>query len=244
VAKNDGDEGALRRLGGGRWQTKDGRFTIESQSGSWVVVDAEQTDDLGLARVRGPYPSLAAAREAIPVIRDAAPEESPLRKRIAERPAGGARKGADRGRSRGAAKETEPKEEAPPEPAWLARLPEKRRTEVRRLIRDLEAADLPDPVGIAKRDVDADEPAAASAILVRRVARIVAEHRGGSAKRDDQVLDVVVEMLSWLTTRSRDPDLPMRLPGWRLVEDAPSGRRIELTRRHLVRELERLERRA
>ena len=29
---------ALKRLGGGRWQTRDERFTIEPQSGTWVVV--------------------------------------------------------------------------------------------------------------------------------------------------------------------------------------------------------------
>ena len=58
-------EQALKRLGGGRWQTRDERFTIEPQGGTWVVVDAEQTDDLGLALVRGPYGSLRDAKEAI-----------------------------------------------------------------------------------------------------------------------------------------------------------------------------------
>ena len=47
-------DGSLKRLGGGRWQTRDERFTIEPQSGTWVVVDGEQTDDLGLALVRQP----------------------------------------------------------------------------------------------------------------------------------------------------------------------------------------------
>ncbi|MFI5200311.1 MAG: hypothetical protein ACHQXL_08065 [Candidatus Limnocylindrales bacterium] len=55
------DETALKRLGGGRWQTRDERFTIEPQSGTWVVVDSEQTDDLGLPLVRGPFASLTAA---------------------------------------------------------------------------------------------------------------------------------------------------------------------------------------
>ena len=44
MAAKDAD-GALKRLGGGRWQTRDGRFTIEPQGGAWVVVDAEQSDD-------------------------------------------------------------------------------------------------------------------------------------------------------------------------------------------------------
>ena len=73
----DKDE-ALKRLGGGRWQTRDERFTIEPQSGTWVVVDSEQTDELGLALVRGPFGSLGAAKEAIAAARDEEPAPSPL----------------------------------------------------------------------------------------------------------------------------------------------------------------------
>ena len=72
------DEGSLKRLGGGRWETRDGRFAIEPQSGTWVVVDSTQTDDLGLPLVRGPFGSLTAAKEAIGSARTAGPAESPL----------------------------------------------------------------------------------------------------------------------------------------------------------------------
>ena len=58
----DPDDAPLKRLGGGRWQTRDERFTIEPQSGTWVVVDAEQTDDFGMPLVRGPFPSLTSRR--------------------------------------------------------------------------------------------------------------------------------------------------------------------------------------
>ena len=51
AAKKTHDQGSLKRLGGGRWQTRDERFTIEPQSGTWVIVDGEQTDDLGLPSV-------------------------------------------------------------------------------------------------------------------------------------------------------------------------------------------------
>ena len=74
MAKRD----ALTRLGGGRWETKDGRFQIEPQSGTWVIVDTTQTNEFGLPLVRGPYPSLTAAREAIEAARDEGPLESPL----------------------------------------------------------------------------------------------------------------------------------------------------------------------
>jgi hypothetical protein len=79
------DDSSLKRLGGGRWQSRDERFTIEPQSGTWVVVDAEQTDDFGMALVRGPFPSLTAAKEAIASSRASAPAESPLVARIERR---------------------------------------------------------------------------------------------------------------------------------------------------------------
>ncbi len=79
---DDSDDAPLRRLGGGRWQTRDERFTIEPQSGTWVVVDAEQTDDFGMALIRGPYPSLTDAKQGIVTARKSAPAESPLAGRI------------------------------------------------------------------------------------------------------------------------------------------------------------------
>jgi hypothetical protein len=80
-------DASLKRLGGGRWQTRDERFTIEPQSGTWVVVDAEQTDDLGLPLVRGPFGSLGAAKEAIADARVAEPAVSPLAGRAPKRTA-------------------------------------------------------------------------------------------------------------------------------------------------------------
>src|SRR5688500_18028044 len=95
---------ALKRLGGGRWASKDGRFTIESQSGTWALVDNEQTNEFGLPLVRGPYPTLTAAKEAIETAKDAGPAESPLAEQIERAPP---------------PKVTAKKEpEAPPEPKW------------------------------------------------------------------------------------------------------------------------------
>jgi hypothetical protein len=84
MAKAKDKDEALKRLGGGRWQTRDERFTIEPQSGTWVVLDAEQTDDLGLPRVRGPFGSLRDAKEAIEAARGTEPSASPLAARIEE----------------------------------------------------------------------------------------------------------------------------------------------------------------
>jgi hypothetical protein len=241
MPKNDEDSESLKRIEGGRWQTKDGRFTIEQQSGRWVVVDAEQTDELGLPRVRGPYGSLRDAREALGDIREAPAQESPLKEQIARRGNAAAKTGGERTKRETRAEKEAPEPEPPPEPAWLATLPDKRRDEARRLIRDLEAADLPDPIGLARRDVAEDEPAAARALLLRRLATVVLVER---AKRGGLEPDRLIgELLTWLSARTRDPDAPMRLPGWRLVEDSDAGRRIEISRRDLEREIDRLERR-
>jgi hypothetical protein len=99
VTDADPDDAPLKRLGGGRWQTRDERFTVEPQSGTWVVVDAEQTDDLGLPLVRGPFRSLGEAKSAIQDARTSTPAESPLVGRIERRrrePAAAAMGGRDR----------------------------------------------------------------------------------------------------------------------------------------------------
>ena len=44
---------ALTRLGGGRWGPRDGRFQIEPHSGTWVIEDQIQEDELRLQLVRG-----------------------------------------------------------------------------------------------------------------------------------------------------------------------------------------------
>jgi uncharacterized protein YciI len=147
------DTESLKRLGGGRWQTRDGRFTIEPASGTWTVVDAEQTDDLGLPLVRGPYRSLTEAKGSIEEAREGGASRSPLAEKVAaarEHPP--KRDGSDgaAGRRKQPAKlepddETEPDEPPKPEvpedlsvePVWVVEAPytrdaEKRRPRVRR----------------------------------------------------------------------------------------------------------------
>ena len=189
----DRDE-ALKRLGGGRWQTRDGRFTIEPQSGTWVVVDAEQTDDLGLALVRGPFSSLRDAKVAIDAARTSAPAESPLtgaakpRAEPVRRPAstpdaadpgstapaaGSARSAkpsnrhAGSGRSSARTTATAPAE--PAEPRWLRDLDPGARRTARQLVERLREAGAPDPEGLARRDVVGDVPAAAAFAIARAI---------------------------------------------------------------------------
>jgi len=114
------DPNALKRETAGRYTTADGRFAVEQESGgSWVLVDQEHADELGLPLVRGPFPTLAAARGAVADAREAPAPESPLAKRIREgRPAEVAgRTAASRPKSRRGAASTAP--EPPPEPPSL-----------------------------------------------------------------------------------------------------------------------------
>lgn len=164
ATKNDG---SLKRLGGGRWQTRDERFTIEPQSGTWVVVDAEQTDDLGLPLVRGPFGSLTAAKEAIAKARGAEPAVSPLAAQLAElrerRAAEPKVKASPKAKAK--AKPVEP--EPSPEPAWLRDLEPDERRHAHELIDRLTRAGAGDAEGIARRDVAGKLPAVAAYAIVR-----------------------------------------------------------------------------
>src|SRR4051812_25934260 len=187
-----GDE-TLKRLGGGRWETKDGRFTVEPESGTWVLVDNTQTNELGLPLVTGPFPSLTAAREAIAGARETGPAESPLKGRIE--------------RERKAEKERPPKPEPPKEPAWLRKLGEPDRKRVRAVVERLEKAGVPDAEALAKAEIADDEPALARLALERRLAKAARSKDARTAVR--RTLEAIVD--------GRDDALGAE---WRLVDGA------------------------
>jgi hypothetical protein len=229
----DPDDAPLKRLGGGRWQTRDERFTIEPQSGTWVVVDGEQTDELGLALVRGPFPSLTAAKDAIATARTSAPAASPLADRIERRRSEPASTAGPHRSAKGQptvdrAKRAEPDIPARPErpsagagavpakdeerePAWLADLEAGERGRARRLIERLKADGMPDAEGLVRRDIVGDVPALAAAAIRQRLIALDAN----TAPQD------VAELLA----DGRDERLGVR---WRLVDG--DGRPIVLDR--------------
>ncbi len=242
---DDSDDAPLKRLGGGRWQTRDERFTIEPQSGTWVVVDAEQTDDFGMALVRGPYSSLTNAKTAISGVRTSAPAESPLVGRIAQRksrPAAETASAPDKvataatgrggaGVRPAAAGDTAPipavratratranraEPDAPAGPAWLADLDAAGRGRARRLIARLEQAGVGDAAGVARRDLLGDVPAVATIALGRRLAELGA--------------DATPAEVAALLADGRDDRFDVR---WRLVDGA--GRPIVLSMRQVRR---------
>ena len=69
----------LKRERAGTYRTVDGRFTIEGSSSGWLLIDAEQTDDLGLPLTRGPFATLDAAKAGIAPARSGPAPKSELR---------------------------------------------------------------------------------------------------------------------------------------------------------------------
>ena len=213
MVKAKDDDASLKRLGGGRWQTRDARFTIEPQSGTWVVVDAEQTDDLGLPLVRGPFPSLTTAKEAIGLARTTEPAESQLPERAAKlrrTPAPSERAPArsdgkaptrDTGTVAAATAAATPAPKPPSEPRWLSELAKEDRRRARRLIDALTEAGAPDPEGMARRDIVGGVAAAAAFAVVRRVTEL------GK--------DATPARVAALLAEGADKDLGVR---WRLVD--------------------------
>jgi hypothetical protein len=212
------DDASLKRLPGQGWQTRDGRFTIETASGTWSLVDAEQTDDLGLPLVRGPFRSLAEAKAAIEEARSSAPATSNLASRAATKPQ--ARPADAHEPTQAAAKTTAKKKPAdePEEPRWIAERDAADRRRAHRLIAVLAERGVSDAEGVVRRDLAGDVPAVGRLAVADRLAEIL--DAGGAdratAKAAAQVIDALVE--------GRDEDLDVR---WRLVDD--DGRPIGLT---------------
>ena len=225
---------SLKRLGGGRWQTPDGRFTIESSSGRWVVVDSEHADELGLPRVHGPYGSLGDAKDAIETVREAPAEDSPLAAALEEAktrpplpdvvPDAPARTRARAARDRpspagdapgdgdataGGAADTPEADPEPEPPAWLAALRGARRTRAEALLAALEAIGHADPEGLTQEDLEGDDPVAARALLAARLRELLPD-----------VDEAIVERVVALGADTPPAD---GLPGWRLTEVTPAG---------------------
>jgi hypothetical protein len=215
MAKADANPEALRRLGGGRWETKDGRFQIEPQSGTWVIVDTTQANEFGLPLVRGPFPSLSAAREAIEAARTEGPVESPLAERIEQArsstPAVPPKPAAARSASRAAAgpapKPDVPAEpEPPPDPAWLRSLQAGDRRRAKELIVRLEAIGIAHAEEVARSEIVDDEPALARLAIERRLHAAVGSDRK-AREAVSEALEVILE--------GKDDDLGVE---WRAVD--------------------------
>jgi hypothetical protein len=199
------DAETLRRLGAGRWETHDGRFRVEPQSGTWMVIDTEEADDLGLPLTRGPFRSLTAAREAIGAARHQGSSISPLAGILEAAKALPAATPSARQRSLRAARAPAVK---PADAAWLGRLDEERRRLARRLLRRLEKAGVSDAAALVRAELVDDRPALTQLAIERRLGAVVA--RAGDP---GSVVSAVVECL----VSGDDPALGV---GWRLTDAA------------------------
>jgi hypothetical protein len=203
------DDTSLKRLPGEGWQTRDGRFTIETASGTWSLLDAEQTDDLGLPLVRGPFRSLAEAKAAI----DEARSSQPVTSKLADRAATAKRAGSKPSKADATPKAQAPKKaKAPAEPAeprWIAELDAADRRRAHRLIAALTKRDIRDAEGIVRRDLAGDVASVARVALAERVAELLddADADAATAKVAARLIEALVE--------GRDEDLDVR---WRLID--------------------------
>ena len=208
------DDASLKRLpGGGGWQTRDGRFTIETASGTWSLLDAEQTDDLGLPLVRGPFRSLADAKAAIEVARGSEPATPSLATRAPAKPKPAAK---DEAKGELPAKTRKAEPEEPAEPRWITELDPSDRRRARRLLGELEKLGVRDPEGVVRRDVAGDVPAVARLAAASQVAQALGDADAATTKLARRLIDVLVE--------GRDEALDVR---WRLVDD--EGRPLGLS---------------
>jgi GNAT superfamily N-acetyltransferase len=107
------DPSKLKRESAGRYASGDGRFSVEQSSGGWMVSDAEQSNELGLPLVRGPFATLDEVRTAMEGARRGPAPISSLTDRIAARRAS-AKAAAKRAPTGAAAKTPPPRPEPPP----------------------------------------------------------------------------------------------------------------------------------
>jgi len=210
------DDASLKRLPGTGWQTRDGRFTIETASGTWSVSDAEQTDELGLPLVRGPFRSLSDAKAAIEAARGSEPATSTLAEKVAATRRPAKAEGAPPSKAEPPeppeppkAAKPRPKPTEPDEPRWIGELQPAERRRARQLIRRLGDRDVRDPEGVVRRDLAGGVPTVARIAVADRLAAALGADPGpGDVRLAGRLLEALTE--------GRDDSLDVR---WRLVDE-------------------------
>ena len=215
------DPDKLVRQSAGIYRSADERFEVRDGGTGWFLVDSEQTNDFGQELLQGPFPTLAAARAAIPPARST--KVTPIR------PPADASKGRAGTRKKGGRTKEEPDEPPSPPPSWIDRLPKAEAAEVRRLIGSLERDGIGDAEALVRRDREGIGPALATRLIERRLAEIVDElpDRGRPGARE-----LIRRAAEVLTAGGRAEG---GRPGWVLVETGPEGEPDN--RRITIREL-------
>lgn len=210
------DPDKLVRQAAGSYRTADDRFEVREAAGEWFLVDTQQSNEFGQELMRGPFETLKAVRAEIPRARETEPA-APSR-----RPRQPAKKPAKR-------EPTAKPKAPPPPPSWIDQLPRNEAARLRRAIRALEEAGVPDAETIVRRDRDGLFPLIATRLIEGRLDSMIEELPAKDRKRARDVADRVIEILSVEGAKVADP-----LPGWTLVEVGPEpeppNRRIDLRR--------------
>lgn len=196
----------LVRESAGSYVSGDDRFEVRQSETTWYLVDRQQTNELGQELMHGPFPSMKAAREAMPGARDV----KPLLRSRARTP------------SRPAAKIAAPPK--PPPTTWIDRLPAAEASELRRLIRALEREGIEDAEALVRRDRGGLQPAIASALLDRQIGVLIDALPENERALGRKLVAQIGEVLN------ASDATPGSLPGWALFETGP-GR--EPTKRRL-----------
>ena len=203
------DPDKLVREQGGTYRSGDERFEVREGSTGWFVTDAEQTNDFGQELISGPYPTLKAAREALPDLREA--KVVPMRRRSTSKP---------------------PKEKTPtakPAPTtWIDNLPKDEAVEVRRQVAALERAGINDAEALVRRDRDGLLPAIATRLLEQQLEALADELPDPAREGARQLIRRAAEVIT-------AGGAATGLPGWTLVETGPEpeppNRRVTISRR-------------
>ncbi|HJP72266.1 MAG TPA: hypothetical protein VJ975_11150 [Candidatus Limnocylindria bacterium] len=215
------DPTRLVRDSAGAYHSADDRFSVRNEGGTWYAEDSQQLDELGLAHVLGPFPSLTEAKQAMTDAR------SRKVTAITPRPAKRARR-AERA--------------TPPAPEWTDALPADERTSARRMAKSLEQRGIADVREIIVADRLGLVPGVAASLIRHRVAREAIDAWDAAAVRDvaaDLGADDVAALAREVARRTVERVYRILdegaaagreaadLPGWEL-SDTPKGRRIRL----------------
>lgn len=195
----DTDPDKLAREQDGTYRSGDGRFEVRDGGTGWFVSDAEQTNDFGQELISGPYPTLKAAREALPSLRES--KVVPMRRRAPSK----------------ASKKKTARAKAPPTPTtWIDELPKDEASDVRRLVATLEGAGITDAQALVRRDRDGLLPAVATRLIEQQLDVLADELPEPAREGAQQLIRRAAEIVT-----SGSANAPKGLPGWALVETGP-----------------------
>lgn len=198
------DPNALKRVRAGAYRSADERFEVQEGGTGWFIVDTAQADELGQQIVQGPYPTLAAVRDALPKARRQTVR--PLR----------------RPRRSKAPPEPEPQPEAQPEPEPESLEPAEPMHPLAAILADAASGRFPPPDGEMR--VLPSPPGRADALVAFTSHAVLAADLSEAAVRrrlpkGDPAAPMSVAFLAWLGKQlgAEPADIDAVLaaqPGW------------------------------